>query len=415
LKNGLWANATVALSDRVQPLAAWREGMAGKVVDAHGVARIFVSSHGRKADVLTLNPQLASVDFVTPIAVPHIGASGDALKSWLYMPRGTDSARPPPLVIMGYPGSVYNGPPSDGQPGVYVPIASNAQLAAAHGYAVLIPSLPKDPGETDPGLAWTKTLESLIDAAAVGDRVDAHRTSFWGQSFGGFAALNLAAHADRFAAIIAVSPPSDLISFRGQQAPSVWLSPEWPMVLAGQDGWTETGQGHLMATPWSDTDRYLRNSPALHADRIKTPLLIVEGDQDFVGIEQGREMFADLYRLDKDALFATFYGEGHDIDSPPNIRAYQRLAYRFLDDAFARTPLSSSAPTPLPGPSLDSHRARKHEIAAMFRQGAGLQRRFQRPAQKKLVLHKSSVEEVFADRRQGGAKGQAVVCAEFAL
>jgi hypothetical protein len=73
LKNGLWVNGTVALSSTVQPLAAWREGMAGKVVDAHGVARIFVSSHGRKADVLTLNPQLASVDFVTPITVPHIG------------------------------------------------------------------------------------------------------------------------------------------------------------------------------------------------------------------------------------------------------------------------------------------------------------------------------------------------------
>ncbi len=367
LKNGLWANGTVALSDDVQPLAAWPEGMAGKVVDAHGVARIFVSSRGRKADVLTLNPQLASVDFVTPVVVPHIGASSQALKSWLYLPGATDPGRPPPLVIMGYPGAVFSDPPSSGQPGVYVPIAGNAQLAAAHGYAVLIPSLPKDPGETDPGLAWTKTLESLIDAAAVGGRVDVRRTAFWGQSFGGFAALNLATQSERFAAIIAVSPPSDMISLRGQQAPSAWLSPEWPLALAAEDGWTEAGQAHLMATPWSDPDRYLRNSAAFHADRIKTPLLIVEGDQDFLGVEQGREMFADLYRLDKDALFATFYGEGHDIDSPPNIRAYQRLAYRFLDDAFARTALSSAALTPTPSPSLNSHRARKHEKAAMFR------------------------------------------------
>jgi len=348
LKNGLWSNGKVALSSTAQPLVAWRDGMAGKVVDAHGVTRVFVSSRGRKADVLILNPQLASVDFVTPVVVPHIGASGEALKSWLYLPVPTDAGHPPPLVIMGYPGAVYSGSPSVGQPGGYVPIDFNAQLAAAHGYAVLVPSLPKGPGETDPGLAWTKTLESLIDAAAVGSRVDVHRTAFWGLSFGGLAALNLAVHSDRFAAIIAVSGASDLISFRGQQAPSVWLSPEWPGVLAGQDGWTETGQAHLMATPWSDPDRYLRNSAALHADRIKTPLLIVEGDQDFAGIEQGREMFADLYRLDKDALFATFYGEGHGIASPPNIRTYQRLAYRFLDDAFARTARSSAALTAQP-------------------------------------------------------------------
>jgi dipeptidyl aminopeptidase/acylaminoacyl peptidase len=405
LKNGLWANGTVALSDEVQPLAAWREGMAGKVVDAHGVARILVSSHGRKADVLTLNPQLDAVDFVTPVVVPHIGASGEALKSWLYLPGPIDPARPPPLVIMGYPGAVYSGPPSLAQPGVYVPIDFNAQLAVAHGYAVLIPSLPKEPGETDPGLAWTKTLESLIDAAAVGGRVDVHRTAFWGMSFGGFAALNLAVHSEGFAAIIADCAASDMISVRGEQPPAAWLSPEWPLALAAQDGWTEAGQAHLMATPWSDPDRYLRNSAALHADRIKTPLLIVEGDQDYLGVEQGREMFADLYRLDKDALFATFYGEGHGIVSPPNIRAYQRLAYGFLDDAFARVAPSSAALTPPPRPSLDGHRAGEHEMAAMFRQRARLKRRFQRPAEKQVVLHQSSVEEVFADRRQRGAEG----------
>jgi dipeptidyl aminopeptidase/acylaminoacyl peptidase len=367
LKNGLWTNGAVALSDTVQPLAAWREGMAGKVVDTHGVARIFVSSHARKADVLNLNPQLASVDFVTPVVIPHIGASGEALKSWLYLPGQIDPARPPPLVIMGYPGAVYSGPPSGGQPGMYYPIDMNPQLAVAHGYAVLIPSLPKDPGETEPGLAWTKTLESLIDAATIGGRVDVHRTAFWGQSFGGFAAFNLAVHSDRFAAIIAASAVSDMISVRGQQFPSAWLSPEWPLALITLDGWTEAGQAHLMATPWSDPDRYLRNSAALHADRIKTPLLIIEGDQDFLGVEQGREMFAELYRLDKDALFTTFYGEGHGIASPPNIKAYQRLAYRFLDDAFARTAPSSAASIPVPSPSLNRDRARKHDIAAMFR------------------------------------------------
>jgi len=175
MEGGLWANGTVVFSDQVQPLAAWRGGMVGKVVDSHGVVRVVVSSQGHKADVLTLNPQLGSVDFVIPVAVRHVGPNGEPLKSWLYLPRQTEAAHRPPLLIMGYPGAVYGAPPAADQPGVFVPIDHNAQLAVVHGYAVLIPSLPQDPHEIDTGLAWTRSVESLIDAAAVGGRVPPRR------------------------------------------------------------------------------------------------------------------------------------------------------------------------------------------------------------------------------------------------
>lgn len=58
----------------------------------------------------------------------------------------------------------------------------------------------------------------------------------------------------------------------------------------------EAGQGRIGAPPWKDAAAYLRNSPLFYADRIETPLLIVQGDMDYVAIQQGEELFSALYR-----------------------------------------------------------------------------------------------------------------------
>jgi len=113
-------------------------------------------------------------------------------------------------------------------------------------------------------------------------------------------------------------------------------------------GWSERGdQGHLMGTPWTERQRFIDNSPVFFADRIRTPILLVHGDQDVVSLSQSREMFSDLTRLGKDALFITFYGEGHNIVSPPNVRAYLNAAFAFLDTYLGAAPEPSPPP---PGP-----------------------------------------------------------------
>ena len=315
-------------------IAASTAGALLEQRNAHGVLSLdWVDRLGRSRRMKTLNSRLSDIDFSAPIAVEHPGPRGEPFRSWLYMPTTRRFGPRPPLLVMGYPGAVYDTPPYGGRPGVVDPIDDNAQLAAAHGYAVLIPSLPQDPQAVETGGGWDVQILGIVQAVARRGDVDTSRTAFWGQSFGGYAALNLAVRTNAFKAIVAAAAPSDLVSLRGDLFPSAWLSPEWPLAMAGMNGWTELGtQGHLMATPWSERERYLRNSPVFHADQIQTPVLIVQGDQDFVGVDQGREMFTDLYRLDKDALFVTFFGEGHVITSPANMRMYAALAYRFLDD-----------------------------------------------------------------------------------
>jgi dipeptidyl aminopeptidase/acylaminoacyl peptidase len=56
------------------------------------------------------------------------------------------------------------------------------------------------------------------------------------------------------------------------------------------------------------------------------------GDQDFISIAQAEEMFSALRRVGKAAEFVRYWGEGHILSSPANIKdAWQRI-FRWLYD-----------------------------------------------------------------------------------
>jgi len=61
---------------------------------------------------------------------------------------------------------------------------------------------------------------------------------------------------------------------------------------------------------------YIGNSPIFYIDSAETPLLIVQGDIDYVSMEQGEEVFIPLYRQAKRARFVRYWGEGHVLESP---------------------------------------------------------------------------------------------------
>jgi dipeptidyl aminopeptidase/acylaminoacyl peptidase len=273
---------------------------------------------------------LADIDASEPTAIPDPGPHGEPFKDWLYLPPKLSPGHRPPLIVLGYPGAVYPEAPYVGRPGL-AQFDDNPQLLAAHGYAVLMPSLPISTDQIGYGANLASKLGHAIDLAAKIGGFDPDRIAFWGHSAGGHMALELATQTNRFKAIIAAAATADLISLRGQPRPSLQLGPDWPLGVAFPQGWTELGQGHLMATPWTKLDRYVAASPVFAADKIATPILLVQGDQDVMGAGQAEEMFSALYRLRKDALLLTFYGEGHTISSPPNVRAYWKAAFDFLD------------------------------------------------------------------------------------
>jgi dipeptidyl aminopeptidase/acylaminoacyl peptidase len=305
-------------------------GLARTHRDAQGVHAIsFQARSGAPIPLLKINAPLAAIDVVEPVPIQHAGEDASPLTSWLYLPPGHKTGQRLPLVVMVYPGAVYDSAPYSGRPEAKA-FAQSTAVVAGRGYAVLMVSLPRVPQSRDPAQGFVPVIDRAVDAAVAGGQIDPKRMALWGHSFGGYAALVTATRSSRFKAIIALNGISDLTSLMTTFAPHYRVSPEDGLSGSGLFGWGETGQGQLATTPWQEPEHYRANSPLFAADKITTPLLLVGSDLDIIGLGQEEQMFTALWRQAKDVKLLTFWGEGHVVESPANVRAFYDEAFAFL-------------------------------------------------------------------------------------
>ncbi|AYV48613.1 hypothetical protein CFHF_19635 [Caulobacter flavus] len=304
-------------------------GAIDAVKDRRGVERILLApSASAEQTLVTVNADLAKVESSVPIAIRHKGLDGKDLTSWLYLPPNSAPGARLPVVVIPYPGFSYDTPPRVQQPGVLCP-SVNAQVLAAQGYAVILPSMPYlDRREPMAGLA--DQILSPVDTAAGQGLVDPNRVAIWGHSYGGYAAIAAATQSARFKAVITTAAGFDLAALYGRMGPAQYLAPETGVTIFATTGWQETGQARLRAPPWKDRDLYTRNSPITYVDRIKAPIAIFHGDAD-KGMDQAYTLFGALYRQNKDAIFVTYHGEGHSFYAPGNVRDYFARVVDLLD------------------------------------------------------------------------------------
>ncbi|RAK66383.1 alpha/beta hydrolase family protein [Phenylobacterium kunshanense] len=348
--------AGVALAAGAQVLAAGPSGAVVRTPHDDGPEVLsWVRPGAPEVSISAINGRLSDVDPLRIAAVHHRGPRGEHLTSWLMRPAASVSR--PPLVVWPYPGSAYPTFPDymDARRGGGI---ETPTLLVGQGYAVLIPSLPRSPGPDGPAAGLADQVLAIVDAAAADpalrDAFDPDRLGIWGASFGGYGALAVLGQTDRFAAAIVQAAPADLFSMHGDYGLKRLVLPQGGVGSYAAAGWTEDLQGGMGAPPWADPDRYVRNSPVLTADRIRTPLMIVHGELDTIPIGQAQEMFSSLQRQDKDAVLVTYWGEGHAFASPGNIRDYYARAFAWLDEhlrrgtAAARVTRSAG---PAPGPA----------------------------------------------------------------
>jgi hypothetical protein len=147
---------------------------------------------------------------------------------------------------------------------------------------------------------------------------------------------------------------SDLFSMWGQFFTADRVDPTHGLSTFYSAGWVEDVQPSTGAPPWSDPQRYLFDSPAMHADRVKTPLMLIHGELDSFSSGQAEEMFSGLLRQNKDAVLAIYWGENHNIRSPQNQRDLYTRAFAWLDEHLRRDVNSASGPRadgPAPAPA----------------------------------------------------------------
>jgi len=250
---------------------------------------------------------------------------GQNLAAWLLLPIDYRSGEKYPTIVKVYPG---DNPPERPE-GIAGNSFLNLQLFAAHGYAVLVPSMPLPPegSSTDPYDLMLDGVIPAIDKAIEMGVVDPDRIGLIGHSYGGYGVYSLVSQTKRFKVAAAVAGIADLISEYGTFALRCRYGPN----PCGGSDWT-VGQGRMGNPPWQDAERYVHNSPLFHADKIETPLMIVQGDFDGSTIEQGEEMFNALLRQNRRAQFVRYWGEEHWPESPSNLEDFWRRIYAWFDE-----------------------------------------------------------------------------------
>jgi dipeptidyl aminopeptidase/acylaminoacyl peptidase len=104
---------------------------------------------------------------------------------------------------------------------------------------------------------------------------------------------------------------------------------------------SEGGQDALGAPPWKDAQRYIRNSPIFYADRVETPLLIIQGDMDYVHMQQGEEFFSAMNRQGKRARFIRYWTSGHVVGGANNLDQWKQI-FAWFDEFLKPTGLNPS-------------------------------------------------------------------------
>lgn len=289
-----------------------------RVRDTSGVQSVISAPHRRL--LLTRNLYLAGIHTGERRLLRYRSATGDSLTALLALPVNYDKGRRYPVVVWVYAGAIQSDSES-----IYLGKRTtqplNLSILQGQGYCVLIPSIPlADPA---PSRLYQPILDAVLPAvqAAVDVGVgDSTRVAVMGHSFGGFTTYALITQTPRFRAAVALAGISDFLSDYGTFSEIDRYAALPEAAIIGNEFWSEGGQGRLGAPPWVNLSAYVENSPVVYADRVSTPVLIIQGDLDYVPVDQGEEFFSAMYRLGKPARFVRYWGEGHVVRSPANVR-----------------------------------------------------------------------------------------------
>ncbi len=169
-----------------------------------------------------------------------------------------------------------------------------------NGYAVMQPSVNLEIGH--PGESWMKGVTAAANRLIEMGIADKDRLGVSGTSYGGYATALLITKTDRFKAAIDISGKVDMISFYTDS----------PRLGVRNTHAPEKSQDRIGGTLWQQPMKYIEHSAIFAVDRIKTPLLLIHGEQDHnVPYRQSMEMYYAMRRLGKEVKWVTYTHGGH--------------------------------------------------------------------------------------------------------
>jgi dipeptidyl aminopeptidase/acylaminoacyl peptidase len=242
--------------------------------------------------ITNLNPWLGERAVPKSELVKYRDADGKELYGVLRYPINYTRGQKVPVVFELYETFFDNG------------FNARAMFLGDRGYAMFMPSVNLVVGR--PGESWIKGVTAAANKLIDMGVADPDRLGVEGTSYGGYATVLLLTQTDRFKAAVNISGKVDMVSFYTDS----------PRLGVRNTHAPEKSQDRIGGTLWEYPERYLDHSAILQADRIKTPLLCLTGDQDpNVPDSQSREIFYALRRLGRDVEWVHYVNGAH---RPPN-------------------------------------------------------------------------------------------------
>ncbi len=319
--------------------------LAGGVVEHHSYDKKG-NRHTISFSTATSPTQLYTVEGATPQLVQHtrekiLGIPDDYLSpgedasfttfdglrvsARLYLPaKALGFKGPRPLIYY-----VHGGPQGQERPDFAWFSMPLIQFLTMKGFAVFVPNVR---GSTGYGLSYTKHVDhdwggkdrldhvhAMTQVLPKDKRVDVKRAGVTGRSYGGYMTLILAAmHPELWKGSVDMFGPYDLLSFM-DRIPETW-KPYYKIALGDPDN--------------PEEKRFLvERSPATHIDRVKSPMLVIQGSNDpRVAEAESRDLVKRLKKQGKNVDILVFPDEGHDV-----LKFNNRVTcYNAITDFFAK-------------------------------------------------------------------------------
>ena len=282
--------------------------------------------------VLELNHSLEQIDAAFSQTLRYEGLDDENLTARLLLPKASGGAAPFPMVVLIYPGP--NIPYTDLRVGIDPEFSFfHEQILPAHGYALLKPNIPLGAWEEqrEPAPGMSEVVISAVQSAIETGLIDEERVVLMGTSYGGYSTQVILTQTDQFAGGISMAGFNNLSSLYGvmdirQRFQNAASQPDFFLSHLA-----ERGQLRMRVPPWQDPERYRQNSPIFSIENIQDPLLLIHGDLDYVPIAQSEAMFTSMARAKKPVQLLRYWGEGHTISSPANIRDAWGHVFRWLE------------------------------------------------------------------------------------
>jgi acylaminoacyl-peptidase len=235
---------------------------------------------------------------------------GKPMQGWLIFPPDFDATRKYPMIldIHGGPHMMYG-----------VEFQTLMQAFAARGFVVLYtnPRGSTGYGEDFGNIIHTKypgddydDLMTGVDAALAKGFIDPKKLYVTGGSGGGLLTAWIVTKTDRFRAAVSQYPVTNWFTQAGS-ADIGLLMTRW-----------------MNAMPYDNPQQYIARSPSFFANKVKTPTMVLTGEEDWrTPISQSEEFYFLLKQRGVDTVLVRFPREPHGIRGAFPSHRVQRLEH----------------------------------------------------------------------------------------